>query len=110
MPPNLLKDRRAMSALGVLSLPMVRAVDTFVGGANAIRVDLFDKGNQRVRTSILSHEDLQTCVGDAIALFTLEVIEGKGIETISFPRRRTDSSVTRTAFTDQKITFLTSLL
>lgn len=73
IPGPVLRNRDLMGAFGSLSLPMVRAVDNLVGGANGIRVNLLNNKKEVIRTAILSHASLEDCVGEAIALFGLEM-------------------------------------
>lgn len=74
LPSSFLKDRDKMQLLALASTPAVRLVDLLVGSANAMRVDgKNDKGEKM--HSIFIHEDLETCVGNAIAAFAFTMLK-----------------------------------
>ena len=72
IPKSLLKDRSAMDTFAAISLPMVRLVDSLVGSQNGIRVDIKTKNNEEW-VGLLTHNDLERAVGDAIAAFVMNV-------------------------------------
>lgn len=99
VPSKVLKNRRAMDVFGKVSLPMVRFVDKFTGSKNGecggnnnklhlvdrklnytriaidtgIRVDVTDKAG-RVRTGLLTHNDMEQAVGDAVRSFAGQLL------------------------------------
>ena len=76
IPQKALQNRNWMEILAIISLPMVRLVDTVVGSANGIRVDVeCHDGSKWV--ALLNHKDLERAVGDAIAAFVVAIIDEK---------------------------------
>lgn len=73
IPQNILQNRAIMAALARFSLPMVRLVDNYVGSRNGIRVDVTLKSGS-VATALLTHEDMEKAVGDAIAAFAHQML------------------------------------
>ena len=95
IPQKWLQERNKMTILAKISLPMVRLIDSFVGSKNGtlytylnlflciclsdglhtvgIRVDVVTNDDQ-VFTGIMSHEDLETAVGDSIAAFAAQML------------------------------------
>eukprot|EP01041_Mallomonas_annulata_P002012 gene2012-3910_t len=84
IPQNILQNRDIMTKFAKISLPLVRIVDTFVGSKNGIRVDITDTSNN-THTALLTHNDLEKCVGDAIAAFTHQMILNRVPEGVFFP-------------------------
>ena len=75
VPQSILKDREAMDTLALVSLPMVRLVDSFVGSQNGIRVDVKNDAGE-VFTGVLHHDDLEKAVGDSICAFAIQSLIG----------------------------------
>ena len=73
IPQSILKNRQLMSIFAGISLPMVRLVDSLVGSSNGIRVDLLLKSGETY-TSLLTHNDLEASVGDAIGAFASQIL------------------------------------
>jgi Saccharopine dehydrogenase NADP binding domain len=84
IPQKVLQDRSAMTLLAKVSLPMVRLVDTLVGSTNGIRVDVTTKSGE-VFTGLLTHNDLEKSVGDAIAAFATQMLRGSVPPGVYFP-------------------------
>lgn len=96
IPKRVLQNRDQMNLLARVSLPMVRLVDTLVGSTNAIRVDVTTRNpSEKTLTAVLSHRDLEKCVGDAIAAFALELLpHNTAIPVgVSFPEEMRDTAV-----------------
>lgn len=80
LPKDLLYDRKAMQALAIVSMPVIRMVDAFVGKNNAMRVDAYrksDNGTSKQITLRCVHSDLEDCVGQATAAFGIELLRGR---------------------------------
>lgn len=73
LPTSLLANREAMQSLSIFSLPIIRAVDKLVGATNSMRVEA-SNGDSNV-TFLVTHDDLEECVGLATAAFALEMLE-----------------------------------
>lgn len=73
IPQKVLQNRAVMKALAKFSLPVVRLVDNYVGSKNGIRVDVTLKSGT-VATGLLTHEDMEKAVGDAIAAFAHQML------------------------------------
>lgn len=84
IPQKILQNRDLMDKFAHFSLPMVRLVDTFVGSMNGIRVDVTTKSGQ-VHTGLLTHDDLEKAVGDAIAAFAIQMLKGNVPPGVYFP-------------------------
>jgi len=72
LPQDLLRDRSFGKALAAISVPIVYAVDSIFGTANAIRVDatgLSTDGSKIQLAATLAHPDLEACVGEAVHAF-----------------------------------------
>ena len=89
VPQHLLQNRRAMNWFAAVSLPMVRLVDSLVGSQNGIRVDVRTAATSTrpgsTWTGVLSHDDLEKSVGDAICAFALQSIKGTPSPGVWFP-------------------------
>jgi len=92
IPQHILKDRQKMDVFARFSLPMVRLVDNLVGSQNGIRVDVTSKTGE-IRTGILSHNDLEKCVGDAIAAFAVELLAATAATTTTTTAESSKSSI-----------------
>ena len=77
MPQPLLQNRAAMKTLAAVSLPMVRLVDMFVGKTNGIHVEVTRRDGSMV-SSLLTHADLESEVGECLADFGMALLEGRG--------------------------------
>jgi len=75
IPRDILSNTDLMQGLSLFSLPIIRAVDKLVGATNAMRVDASSANTGRKCTFIVTHDDLEQCVGLATAAFILELIE-----------------------------------
>ncbi|CEL96817.1 unnamed protein product [Vitrella brassicaformis CCMP3155] len=73
LPSDILGNRELMYSFSDFSMPVIRAVDAFVGAANAMRVDARDK-NGRHAVCLYGHSDLEVCVGEAVASFAIELL------------------------------------
>ena len=82
LPDDLLLNRDAMQRLARFSMPIIRAVDQWVGATNAMRIDACSKGGEgngtpdRITLRCV-HADLQDCVGQATAAFAMEMLRGR---------------------------------
>ncbi|TFJ87851.1 hypothetical protein NSK_001198 [Nannochloropsis salina CCMP1776] len=85
LPAKILQDRALMQALAIVSEPLVRLVDTLVGTANAMRVTATSKRGTESATALYAHEDLETCVGEGIAAFAAQVLDGKVAPGVWYP-------------------------
>ena len=81
VPRAILSNTELMQGLSLFSLPIIRAVDTLVGATNAMRIDASSTTSGRTCTFIVTHADLEQCVGLATAAFILELIETTGTNT-----------------------------
>ena len=87
LPQDLLKNREAMRALAIVSLPMVRLVDSFVGSTNGIQVEVEDTAGASF-SALLTHRDLEQEVGCCLADFTMALLSGAaddGTHGVYFP-------------------------
>ena len=87
LPQDLLKNRGAMRALAIVSLPMVRLVDSFVGSANGIQVEVEDASGCTF-SALLTHSDLEHEVGCCLADFAMVLLSGaadEGKHGVYFP-------------------------
>jgi len=75
VPRDILSNTDLMQGLSLFSLPIIRAVDKLVGATNAMRIDASSTKSGRKCTFIVTHDDLEQCVGLATAAFVLELIE-----------------------------------
>jgi len=75
VPRSILSDVKLMQNLSIFSLPIIRAVDKIVGATNAMRVDATCVKSGRKCTFVVTHNDLEQCVGLAMAAFVLELLE-----------------------------------
>eukprot|EP00978_Attheya_sp_CCMP212_P034536 scaffold145100_cov46-Attheya_sp.AAC.1 len=77
VPRDILSNTDLMQGLSLFSLPIIRAVDKLVGATNAMRVDATSVHNNSSRTCsfIVTHNDLEQCVGLATAAFILELMD-----------------------------------
>eukprot|EP00547_Thalassionema_nitzschioides_P002827 CAMPEP_0194222392 /NCGR_PEP_ID=MMETSP0156-20130528/32836_1 /TAXON_ID=33649 /ORGANISM="Thalassionema nitzschioides, Strain L26-B" /LENGTH=448 /DNA_ID=CAMNT_0038953163 /DNA_START=17 /DNA_END=1363 /DNA_ORIENTATION=- len=73
VPRNILANTDLMQGLSLFSLPIIRAVDKLVGATNAMRVDASSSGHKC--TFIVTHDDLEQCVGLATAAFIIEILQ-----------------------------------
>ena len=85
LPKPLLRNRQAMHAFSLVSMPVIRAVDAAVGSTNAMRIDA--QGASGSLSLLCVHPSLEDCVGQATAAFALEVLRGRtsgsiGVSTI----------------------------
>ena len=85
LPKKVLQDRAGMQALAVISEPVVRLVDKLVGSTNAMLVTGTTKDGKRTASALYAHEDLETCVGEGIAAFAAQVLEGKVAPGVHYP-------------------------
>eukprot|EP00466_Bigelowiella_natans_P014870 jgi/Bigna1/126155/aug1.2_g863 len=93
LPASLLSNRDLMQKFAVFSLPIVQIVDALVGSTNAMRVDAVlekvpEEGGepeQRRVSSLVVHESLSSCVGQATAAFAIEVLRGRVQNGVHFP-------------------------
>ena len=82
LPDDLLLNRDAMQRLARFSMPIIRAVDQWVGATNAMRIDACRKGGEgngtpdRITLRCV-HDDLEDCVGQATAAFAMEMLRGR---------------------------------
>mmetsp|Transcript_758 Transcript_758/g.1095 ORF Transcript_758/g.1095 Transcript_758/m.1095 type:complete len:453 (-) Transcript_758:28-1386(-) len=76
VPRDILSNTDLMQKLSIFSLPIIRVVDTLVGATNAMRVDVSSGKSGRTCTFIVTHDDLEQCVGLATAAFILELLDG----------------------------------
>lgn len=74
IPKRFLQDRDLMSKFAEFSLPMVYLIDKLVGSKNGIRVDVITVGGKKYM-GLLTHADLEKCVGDSIAAFTSQMLD-----------------------------------
>jgi hypothetical protein len=77
-PQSLLRNRSAMNALGIISLPLVRLVDKLVGSSNGIRVDIVTKSGEK-HHALMTHQDMEAAVGISLAAF----VNAMNTETIA---------------------------
>ena len=81
LPKDLLHHRDAMQGFALFSMPIIRAVDAFVGATNAMRIDAYRKADGRSSGDKVTlrcvHSDLEDCVGQATAAFALELLRGR---------------------------------
>mmetsp|Transcript_14947 Transcript_14947/g.20790 ORF Transcript_14947/g.20790 Transcript_14947/m.20790 type:complete len:108 (-) Transcript_14947:51-374(-) len=90
-----------MQKFAVFSLPIVQLVDSLVGSTNAMRVDAvlekeLEAGGeveQRRVSSLVVHESLSSCVGQATAAFAIEVLKGRVQSGVQFPVELSDDNV-----------------
>jgi len=85
IPQSALQNRQLMKALAIASLPAVRLVDTLVGSANGIEVEVDTKSGKTV-SALLTHRDLEQEVGQCLAAFASKLIDesrGRGAVTPS---------------------------
>ena len=75
LPRPLLGNRQAMHAFSLVSMPVIRAVDAFVGATNAISIDAHGASGSITLRCV--HASLEDCVGQATAAFALEVLRGR---------------------------------
>ena len=79
IPKNILGNTDLMQGFSLFSLPIIRTVDLLVGATNAMRVDVVSsKNHQNKCTFIVTHDDLEQCVGLATAAFVLELMRTEG--------------------------------
>jgi len=78
IPRDILSNTDLMQGLSLFSLPIIRAVDKLVGATNAMRIDAASTKSGRKCTFIVTHDDLEQCVGLATAAFILELIDTTG--------------------------------
>jgi len=94
LPKGILGNRELMNSLALFSEPLVRLVDSLVGATNVVKVDAYSLDGSRI-TALHGHENLEECVGIAIAGFATEILNGKTCQPgIWFPEE---------AFTDREI-------
>lgn len=74
IPQSALQNRQLMKALAIASLPAVRLVDTLVGSANGIEVEV-DTSSGRTVSALLTHRDLEQEVGQCLAAFASKLID-----------------------------------
>ena len=96
LPQTMLQNRRAMKALAAVSLPMVRFVDSFVGSANGMHVQVITPAG--TRTALLTHKDLEAEVGACLSDFALHLLElssrgGERSHGVWFPEEIPDAGV-----------------
>eukprot|EP01035_Chromulina_nebulosa_P019838 gene19838-25787_t len=84
IPSNVLKNRRAMEALALFSLPLVRLIDAFVGSTNGIKVDITTKLGEK-KSALMTHKDMEDAVGISIAAFVTEVLYRNIDSGVYFP-------------------------
>jgi hypothetical protein len=74
-----------MSKFAEFSLPMVYLIDKLVGSKNGIRVDVVNRSNNKF-VGLLTHADLESCVGNAIAAFAGQMLENSNVPAgVYFP-------------------------
>ena len=85
VPQSVLRDRAAMRVLALVSLPAVRLVDSFVGSANGIQVEVQTTSGS-THSALLSHADLEDEVGQCLADFAVALLShDSGQAGIWFP-------------------------
>lgn len=87
LPTKLLRDRKAMQALALVSEPVVRIIDKLVGSTNAMKVVAKSKvvDGESQAEALYAHEDLETCVGLAVTAFAFQVLEGRVRNGVNYP-------------------------
>ncbi len=85
LPKKVLQDRAGMQVLAGISEPLVRLVDKLVGSTNAMLVTGVSKDGKRTASALYAHEDLETCVGEGIAAFAIQVLENKVTPGVHYP-------------------------
>jgi hypothetical protein len=75
LPKPLLRNRQAMHAFSLFSMPVIRAVDAAVGSTNAMRIDAHGAAGSLSLRCV--HQSLEDCVGQATAAFALEMLRGR---------------------------------
>lgn len=91
IPKPILQNRDLMAKFALFSLPMVYIIDQWVGSANGIRVDAITKKGDTY-TGLLTHEDLEQSVGDAICSFAVQSLKGKVKPGVHFPEEVENTS------------------
>ena len=91
VPKSILQNRDLMAKFALFSLPMVYLIDKLVGSANGIRVDVITKKGSTF-TGLLTHDDLEQSVGDAICSFAVQVLKNKVKPGVYFPEEVEDIS------------------
>ena len=84
LPASLLRDRKAMQALAIVSEPVVRLIDRLVGSTNSMKVVGTSYDGQE-SVALYAHEDLETCVGLAVASFAVQVLEARVQPGVHYP-------------------------
>lgn len=74
-----------MQTLALVSEPVVRLVDKLVGSTNAMRVVGKGKDGKSTASALYAHVDLETCVGEGIAAFAVQLLEGKIAPGVYYP-------------------------
>jgi len=82
VPRDILSNTDIMQGLSLFSLPIIRLVDRLVGATNAMHINVINLKSGRRCTFIVTHDDLEQCVGLATAAFILELIETMGNDSI----------------------------
>lgn len=85
IPRSALQSRQLMERLALVSLPVVRIVDFFVGSKNGIRIDV--TSGSIVRRALLTHRDLEAAVGLSLSLFAEQLLlrDPTGTGGVFFP-------------------------
>lgn len=83
LPPRLLGDATFARLLSEFSDPVIRVADMLVGAVNSMRFDV--RGGGKEVTCVISHRDLEECVGVATASFALELLLGNVEAGVQFP-------------------------
>ncbi len=91
IPKKILQNRELMATFALFSLPMVYLIDKLVGSANGIRIDVTTRSGDMF-TGLLTHSDLEQCVGDAICSFAVQSLKGKVQPGVYFPEEVCDTS------------------
>ena len=94
IPKSILQNRDLMAKFALFSLPMVYLIDKMVGSANGIRVDVTTKKGLTY-TGLLTHDDLEQSVGDAICSFAVQSLKNKIKPGIYFPEEVEEESFGR---------------
>ena len=89
LPKSVLENEGLMRQLSEFSMPIVRLVDAFAGGTNAMRVDVTCETKQpNLRaTAIYAHENLEPCVGECVFSFACAILSGAVRPGIWFPEQ-----------------------
>ncbi|CAK9081632.1 unnamed protein product [Durusdinium trenchii] len=89
LPRSVLANRGLMQQVSTFSMPIITAVDQFVGSINAMHIKATGpadaSGRRSVATLRVAHQDLEDCVGLATAAFAFELLEKRVKPGVWFP-------------------------